>query len=70
MNRHRMLLDRAAIDNPGDGREAMGKRERRQVRAEARDEGRKDRFRSVARERAARHRQSFRNERRRRRNVR
>jgi hypothetical protein len=74
MKRHQGLFDRAGIGHNGDKGEALGFRERRQIRGEMRDGGRLDRFQEVARERARRHRQGFRNERRnerrRRRNVR
>ena len=67
------LFDRAGIGHNGDKNEAMGFLERRQIRAEMRETGKLDRFEEVARERAFRHRQSLRNDRRndrRRRNVR
>lgn len=74
IKRHQALFDRAGIGHNGDKGEAMGVRERRQIRGEMRDTGRLDRYQEVARERARRHRQSLRNERRnerrRRRNVR
>jgi hypothetical protein len=68
MDRHRVLLDRAGIGHDGDGREAMGKRELRQVRKEVRasgpGRGPEKRFRQDSSGRAKRYRQSFRNERR------
>jgi hypothetical protein len=74
MDRHRELLDRAGVGSGGDERQPMGRRELRRARAEARNAGRPGEFQDAARERAARHRQGLRNERRnerrRRRNVR
>jgi hypothetical protein len=74
MARHESLLDRAGVGHSGDEHQAMGRRERRQVRAEAREGGHEDHYRSTARQRAKRHRQNLRNDRRsdrrRRRNVR
>lgn len=68
MDRHRVLLDRAGVGHSGDERESLGRRELRQVRKEAGSSGPgregKKRFRAASRERAKRHRQSFRNERR------
>lgn len=70
MDRHRQLLDRAGVGHSGDEHQAMGRRELKRARKEARIVGRKSEFRKTARERAARHRQGFRNEKRSRRKVR
>lgn len=66
-NRHRELLDRAGVDNPGDSREPLSRRELRRVRKEARKSGNLDHYREIAKQRKPRHRQALRNERRRRR---
>lgn len=74
LERHKGLFDRAGIGQNGEKNEAMGFQERRLIRAEMRATGRIGRFEEVSRDRAFRHRQTLRNERRnerrRRRNVR